>query len=315
MATVQTVTGPLESARLGVTLMHEHVITAPAGWQADGFAVATRTTRDAVVATLPKLAAMREAGVSTFVDVTPADLGRNVELLVEVSRASGVPIVCATGSYARWGLPYFTQQRHEWRAEDLAGIYIRDVTEGIGDSGVRAGVIKIATNPPPHSPYEQAALRGAAIAQRETGVPIVTHCERGLGGHEQLDLFEQERANLRQCVIGHTCDSSDLAYLRALLARGATLGFDRMGLDRLYPDALRQAMLVALLQLGYADQIVLSHDHIPYRFVRAEHQLSLGDGDFTYIHRQVLPRLREAGIGQDVIERMLVATPRRLFEG
>ena len=146
----------------------------------------------------------------------------------------------------------------------LYDTFMRDITVGIHDTGIRAGVIKVATSESHIFPYEEIALKAAAKAQKETGVPIITHTQEGTMGPEQASLLLGEGADPRKVVIGHMCGNSDISYQLAVLKQGVSVNFDRWGLDIIYPDDLRKATLIELVNRGFADRIVLSQDHIAH---------------------------------------------------
>ena len=314
MQQVNTVTGPLPVDQLGCTLMHEHVLIAFPGWELDA---TYRLDREAVIQTaIEALKELKSLGVDSFVDPCPMELGRDPEILAEVSVGSGVRIICATGLYyERLGIPVYFRQR---TIDEIAEIYVHEITEGIGGTGIKAGIIKCATGRDRIGKHEEKALRAAARASRATGVPITTHTEAGTMGPEQLDILASEGLDLGRVVIGHSCGSPNLEYHLKMLDRGAIIGFDRIGLEMLLPDKIRLAALLGLIGTGYADQIVLSQDHVACHAGRpvpgAEVMETLGKGSFAYLLKEFLPRVEAAGVSRATIEGMMTGNPRRLFE-
>ena len=314
MDSVQTVTGPIPTAQLGRTLMHEHVLVAWPGWEMDS---TYRFDREAVIQQATEaLAELKSLGVDSFVDPCPMELGRNPEVLARVSEDSGVRIICATGLYyERLGIPTYFRQR---TIDEIAEIYVREITEGIGGTGIRAGIIKCATGFQRIGKHEEKALRAAARASRATGTPITTHTEGGTMGPEQLDIFESEGVDFGQVIVGHSCGSPNLEYHCKMLDRGATIGFDRIGLEMLLPDKLRLAALVGLIGVGYADQIVLSQDHVACHagrpLARSDVMETMGKPTFAYLLTDFLPRVEAAGVSRATIDGMMIDNPRRIFE-
>ena len=200
----------------------------------------------------------------------------------------------------------------------VAEIFIKEITEGIGSTGVKAGVIKVATGPHQVTAYERNVIIAAARAHKATGAPITTHTDEGTMGREQLAILAEEHVDPRRVVIGHSCGSADLRYHTDLLDRGAYLGFDRFGLELLHPDRLRLAALIGLLGIGFERQIVLSHDTVwcwrgrPLP-IPAEQLAPLWDP--RHVLQHIVPSLRDAGVAQAKIDAMLVDNPRRYFEG
>ena len=317
MQTVQTVGGPCAPGDLGLTLMHEHLLVGWPGWEA--YAAEDRAARrERVARCVDRMRELYALGVRTLVDPCPIDLGRDPELMAEVAAAGGVRIVCATGLYKedQGAPPYFKfRMRFGDALAEMADLFVRELAEGIGETGVRAGIIKVATGKDRITSYEEVVLRAAARAHKATGVPITTHTEDGTMGLEQLAILTGEGVPASAIVVGHSCGSSNLDYHLAMLDRGAYLGFDRFGLEMLHPDRARTASLIGLLGVGFAHRIVLSHDTVwCWRGrVPAIPPSALGEWEPTHVLRRIVPRLREAGVSQAKIDTMLIENPRRYF--
>ena len=317
MQNVHTVTGTCSTASLGVTLMHEHLLVGWPGWEADA-ALDRATRREHARRCVDRLAELYDLGVRTLVDPCPIDLGRDVEFMAEVAQASRVHIVCATGLYKEdSGAPAYFKFRRQFAdvVAEMTDVFVSEITEGVGETGVRAGIIKVATGPHRITPYEELVLRAAARAHRATGVPITTHTDEGTMGPEQLDVLFGEGVAPAAIVVGHSCGASDVSYHLRMLDRGAYLGFDRFGLEMLHPDRERLAVLIGLLGLGFERQLVLSHDTV-WCWRGRELKLpaeTLARWEPTYVLREILPKLRAAGVAEEKIHAMLVDNPRRYF--
>src|SRR5215831_5302369 len=317
MQSVQTVTGGCTPEALGVTLMHEHLMVGWPGWEAEA-PLDRATRREHTKRCIDRLAELHDIGVRTMVDPCPIDLGRDVDFMAEVAQQSRVRIVCATGLYKEdFGAPAYFKFRQQFgdALAEMTETFVREITEGIGESGVRAGVIKVATGVGRISPYEELVLRAAARAHRATGVPITTHTDEGTMGPEQLDVLVGEGVAPAAIVVGHSCGASDVSYHLRMLDRGAYLGFDRFGLEMLHPDRERLAVLIGLLGLGFERQLVLSHDTV-WCWRGRELKLpaeTLARWKPTYVLREILPKLRAAGVAEEKIQAMLVENPRRYF--
>ena len=248
MKTINTVTGTVTTDKLGTTLMHEHLLVGWAGWELD--CKAPRFDRKtALRQAVQRLKQLKDLGLSTFLDPCPNDIGRDVVFMAETADASGVNIICTTGLYKEdLGNTVYMKQRS---ADEIAEIYTAELTEGIGETGIKAALIKCATGKDHITEYEQKCLRAAARASKRTGAPITTHTDDGTMGREQLDIFESEGVDLAKVIIGHSCGSADLRYHTDMLDRGCFLGFDRFGLEFLQPDRLRLASLIGLLGVGF----------------------------------------------------------------
>lgn len=322
MAKVNTVLGEISANELGVTLMHEHLIFAYLGWDCDALA----PPYDREAAATACVEALKEAkgyGLKTLVDATATDMGRDVELQKMVSDRLGINVICATGFYTekfgRAGYFKFRSQTYDITTE-LCETLVKEITQGVGNTGVKAGVIKVATGHARISSYEEKVLKAAARAQKETGVPIITHTEAGTMGQEQADLLISEGADPNRLVIGHMCGNADLKYHLSVLEKGVNIAFDRLGIDILFPDKLRKACLIALIGIGYVDRILLSQDcwaywlGRPYEFSDAAKPF-LANWSYVHVFNNIIPALKEAGISQDKINTLMVENPRRIFSG
>ena len=201
--------------------------------------------------------------------------------------------------------------------DHVAELFVRDITQGIGDSGVKAAIIKCATDTAGVTNVIDKILRASARAQKATGVPISTHTwAAGRTGEAQQAIFAQEGVDLSRVIIGHSGDSEDLDYLRGLMERGSTIGMDRFGLENFLPTAKRVEVLARLCAEGYAGKMVLSHDANCWSDMLSEDakRRTRPHWHYTHISDDILPALRKAGVSEDHIEQMLVRNPRAIFE-
>ena len=309
MASVATVNGTVDSAELGFTLMHEHVFIRSPGvfenwphlWDEDG----------EIKAAIGKLNDAKASGVDTILDLTTVDLGRNIPLLQRVAQHVNLNIIVATGVWMR---PPHHLLRMD--ADALAELFVRDVVEGIAGTGVRAGAIKIASEPVVDASNE-TMLRAAARAHRKTGAPISTHTYvRNKTGLTQQDIFGSEGVDLSRVVIGHSGDSEDLDYLRAIINKGSFIGMDRFGLERMLVTDRRIEVVAKMCELGHADRMVLSHDANCWMEsldpgARAQ---AMPNWHYLHIHRDIVPALLQRGVTQHQVDVMTRDNPRRLFE-
>jgi phosphotriesterase-related protein len=310
MTTVDTALGPVATAGLGPTLMHEHIVTRSPGVQENWPHL---FDRPAIVAIAErKMADLYDRGIRTIVDLTTVDLGRDIGLIVDVARRSRVQVIVATGV---WWMPQRYFGAHG--IDEVAELFIRDITKGIGTSGVKAAIIKCATDTAGVTPVIDNVLRACARAQKATGVPISTHTwAAGRSGEAQQAIFAQEGVDLRRIIIGHSGDSEDLGYLRGLMERGSTIGMDRFGLEQFLPTEKRVEVLARLCAEGYAGKMVLSHDANCWTDMLSEDdkRRTRPRWKYTHISDDILPALRAAGVTDDQIEQMLVRNPRAIFE-
>ena len=320
MAEVNTVLGPISSDELGMTLIHEHLTLCYPGWECDALAVPY--DREAIATSCVE--ALEEAkahGVKTLVEASPNDLNRDVELDRMVSKRSGINIICATGLYMEsMGKPAYFKFRNQVfdTATEIYETFMKEITQGIGDTGVKAGVIKVGTGHGEISTHEEIVLKAAARAQKETGVPIITHTESGTMGPEQAALLISEGANPRRIMIGHIGGNANLQYHISVLEQGVYIAFDRLGIDFFFPDTLRKACIIGLLGIGYASRIMLSHDYAPYWLGRPSElpdfvKPLLANWSYAHVFKNIIPALKQAGVSDDNIHTMMVDNPRQLF--
>jgi phosphotriesterase-related protein len=229
-----------------------------------------------------------------------------------VSEAAGINVVVATGVYAFLELPNFLGYRS---AEAIAEIFVREIREGIDDTGIKAAFIKCAVERFGLVGHVPKILAAVALASNETGAPVMVHTNAAARtGTLALDALMNEGVDPARIVIAHCGDCNDLEYLRAIAATGAILGCDRFGIDHFNPLADRIDTLAALLEEGYASQIHLGHDAACFLdFFTGDPNFANEKPDYLLISRTVLPALRERGIGDDLIDRMLLENPQRFF--
>ena len=310
MATLQTVTGPIDSADLGFTLMHEHILVA--NWSMR-MAVPGWIERDELVAhAIAEVKSAQARGVHTIVDLTPVNLGRDIDVIRAVAEGAEIQIVAATGFY--WTEEPFFQG---WEVDRLVEFLLPDLEKGIQGTDARAGIIKCATDHPGVTPINEKLLRVAARLHRATGAPISTHTSsRHRTGLAQQEIFTDEGVDLSRVVIGHCGDTTDLDYLKQILARGSTIGMDRFGLDMLLPFADRVSTIARLCREGMGERMVLSHDascHIDW-FPRQAVAQFAPRWNMRHIPDDVLPALRAEGVSEPQLQALCVANPRRVFE-
>ena len=312
MPQVETLRGPIDTADVGFTLMHEHVFVLGQGVP-ENFPSVWDEEKE-IANARAKLAELAGLGVKTIVDLTVIGLGRDIPRLIKIVGEIPVNVIVATGVYTYNELPQYFQNRDE---DAMAALFVKDITEGIQGTEVKAAILKCATDEPGLTPGVEKVLRAVARAHRSTGAPISTHThpetKRGL---EQQRIFKEEGVDLGRVVIGHSGDSENIDYLQALIEAGSYIGMDRFGLDQLLATDKRVATIAKLCELGYANRMVLSHDAncyidwFPMELIRG----SVPNWHFRHISEDVLPALREAGVSDEQINQMMVENPRRIFE-
>jgi phosphotriesterase-related protein len=339
MARVQTVLNAVAAGDLGVTMMHEHLIPddvpAPAPrpmGEEVGPPPGERYFPPHDVAFLVRqlLVARDRFGLRTVVDCTPSPM-RKIEALRQVAEATGLNVVASTGSYKD---PHMTTFVRQASVQQLVDVFTRELTEGIEGTGIRAGIIKVGSSMRRITPAEEKVIRAAARAHRRTGAPITTHATVGTMGREQVQILEEEKADVSRVVIGHSDLNSSPDYHEGIVRRGASVGFDTVGKERFVsvrtetagreryefeqeayfvPDWQRRTTLLELIRRGYAGRIVLSSDIS--RVEALYSPATLGSWGYSYLLGWFVPTLRRAGATENDLQLMLVESPRRILAG
>ena len=315
--TVETVRGPVPAESLGRTLAHEHVFILGQETLAnfnnrwgEPWWDEKRGVADAVA----QLERLRAAGYRTLVDPTAVGLGRDVPRIRRINEQVDLNIVVCTGVYAFMELPQFLRYR---TPEVLAAIFVRELTEGIADTGVKAGFIKLAVEEHGLVGDVPRIVAAVAAAHAETGAPVMVHTNAAAkSGLVALDALTDAGVDPAKLVIAHVGDSNDLDYIRRLADSGAYLGWDRFNIEHFNPDADRIETVLRVLEDGYLDQLHFSHDGATF------HDFMVGDpffegeeADYLHVTNVILPQLRERGVMQEQIDRIVVDNPRRWIVG
>lgn len=337
----QTVTGPVPVAELGRTSMHEHLVVRmpqffPSDSDDDGdlpdlpveLSTVGRVARDPLCnhanltiddreGAIEEVADFAAAGGGTIVDVTNGDFGRDPELLLRAARTTGLNIVMGAGFYIAAA---HRPEMDRLSVDDCARIIVSDLTVGVGETGVRAGIIGEIGCSGPITANERKALRAAAVAQQETGAPISVHQPIPFDalGLEVLDVLEDAGADLTRvliCHMDHTLDRRE--YHKAVADRGCMLEFDRFGSEWFYDsrrqwyewrDDDRAAAIRWLFSQGHGDQVVVGQD-VCYRINWQRH----GGPGFGHLLRRSVPVMEAAGLTPEDVDRLLVTNPRRFL--
>jgi phosphotriesterase-related protein len=312
-ASISTVTGTITADELGTTLMHEHMFVQYGGPSAE-YCQPGRRRDEAVADCLEYIAQIRTYGVQSIVDPTTADLGRNAPLLAEIAAKTGLNIICCTGIYST--ATYMRlRDRLDGSPDAIADLFIRELTDGIGDSGVKAGFIKVVSTAPVIRRDERELLLAAAQASVATGAPIITHTD-GVLGDEQQRILTAAGVPARRIIIGHSCSSTSFAYHHGIVQAGSYLGFDQIGMETVLPDEVRVDSLAKLIHAGWASRIMISHDSV-WHWVGGPR---MGTGQHknwkpTNFFERIVPMLQYGGVTDEHIQTMLRDNPRLFFAG
>ncbi len=307
---IMTVLGPISPDELGVTAAHEHLILDSYYVSGDAFLAWTGCMADGLLIDealiIDELAYFQKAGGRSVVEVTTPDLRRNPQGLKRIAEATGLNVIMGCGWYRG---PFLPERIERANANELAAEIVRDLTEGADDTGIRAGIIgEIGADKDYISPAEERVFRAAARAHNQTGAAITTHAFLYPVGLDQLDILQEEGADLRRVIVGHCDTYLSLDYHEAIVKRGAYVQYDDIGKRYHCPDERRIAALIELLRRGYESQILLSSDVC----LRSHLHLNGGIG-YDHVLAKFLPALREAGVSEEQIEMMTVENPKRVL--
>ncbi|MCY3779317.1 MAG: phosphotriesterase-related protein [Chloroflexi bacterium] len=296
---IHTVFGEMEPSILGRTLMHEHVFC-------DVYRVTGRLNEllnDEALA-VEELASLRNAGGTALVEVTTPDLGRDPQALCRVAEKTELHIVMGTGWYRQ---PFYPPEIDRLPTNRLAEMMIEELTVGVEGSGIRAGIIgEIGIDLDYATAQEERVLRAAARAQKATGAPITTHASMYPVGLAQLEILNDEGADLSRVIIGHCDTYLDQSYHLAILEAGAYVQFDTVGRNHMNPDSRRARALVELARLGWKDKLLLSSDRCHRSDLRA-----FGGVGYGYVFTTFLDMLRAEGIDDETLNTITIENPRR----
>jgi phosphotriesterase-related protein len=299
---VRTVLGDVEPSALGPTYCHEHLITRPAARLGDDLRL------DDEDRTAAELERFRAAGGSAIVDATTPEFGRDPSALRRLAERTGVHVVASTGHVSEeyWRGVIDLESRSE---DELVAEYVSELTHGIEDESIRAGVVKAGTSSDGPTVTEEKLLRAAATAQRETGAPITTHTTAGTGALEQIEVLAAAGADLTHVCIGHIDRRLDWNLHLELGRRGVFLGYDCISKEQYAPDEERARFIVRLDEEGHARQLCLSGDLARRSYLEAWG----GAPGYRYILERFLPQLRDAGLDDDVVRALVVDNPARFL--
>ena len=325
MPQVETARGPVDTAELGVTLMHEHVFVLTPDVQ-QNYPQEWGSEDDRVADAVQKLQKAYDAGVRTIVDPTVVGLGRYVPRIERIAQQVPLNIVVATGLYTYDELPFWGRYRGPALNETLGSevpdplvdMFVSDIRDGIAGTSVKAGMLKCAIDHQGLTSGVERVMRAVGKAHQQTGTPVTVHTHPGsqTGLEVKRVLCDEEGVDPRRVVLGHSGDSTDADHLSSLAEAGFVLGMDRFGINLDTTFEARADIVVELVRRGFTDSMVLSQDASCYidwvdpnvlAFMTQWHYLHIGD--------EVLPYLREHGVTDEQIDTMLVDVPRRVFEG
>jgi phosphotriesterase-related protein len=311
---IMTVQGPVPASEMGQWLSHEHVLVDWIGADSTGY---HRWVKDSVITrVLPFLEEVKQLGVSSFADCSPAFLGRDPVLLLNLSERSGIHILTNTGYYGAVDNRFIPGYAWEESAEDLARRWIYEFENGIDGSGVKPGFVKIGVREQgPLSDLHRKLITAAALTHKETGLPIKSHTGGDIPAFEQLEILKSAGVSPAAFMWTHAQNGSLEKQIEAA-SGGAWISLDGVNISSSgenkrgnldwYIDRLSE-----LRSAGVIDQVLISHDAGWYD----AGEINGGDyRGYSDIHRYLLPALRDNGFSDDDINKLVTDNPSRAFE-
>ena len=287
----------------GITYAHEHIPIDRSEVIEDEDALL-----DSQQLVIQELKELYKKGVRNIVEATCRGIGRNVAYAQKVATETGINIVQATGWYQSAFLPI---EVYQLSVTQLAEMMIKDITIGIKNTDIKAGVIgEIATTKNRWTEQEEKVFNAAVIASKETHTPIMTHTSKGTLGHEQVEFFQKKHANLSKIIIGHVDLTGNPNYVLEMLKTGINVEIDTIGKNNYMSDAKRVEIIKAAQDAGFTDQIVMSMD-----ITRKSHLKANGGIGYAYLLDSFIPELKAGGVTEGFINKMLVENPQRIFGG
>lgn len=311
---VRTVTGDVSPSALGVTLIHEHLYTDLRPLR--GRSEASVPSEEVLAVNLPLLITARQAGITCLAECTPSGIGRTPDLYRKHSEESGILIVAATGLYKE---PLLPRIAYEWSEDRLADWMVSEIEQGMfsgtaGPSpvagqpsvrGPKAGLIKLASSDTGLQEIEAKALRAAARAANKTGAPIISHSPNSTAALAQMDILDREGFHPSRFVVVHANAENDFRRHLEMARRGAYIEYDAIGHES---DERMVILIMRLLEAHYEHQLLISQDVVGWTV-----EGPMNNRRFSYLVTDFLPKLRNAGVSDDVIDTILVKNPKRLL--
>ena len=298
---VRTVLGDIDLRELGKTDVHEHLLMRSPLLRGEELDDLEKSTREAVE--------LREAGIDALVELTTIGLGRDPRGVADIAAHSGLHIVLATGVHREAHYPP-EHWVHRTAPEELAELFIRDITQGCeaAPTRIRAGVIKVGAGYWSISPLERRVFEAASEAHRVTDASVACHLELGSAAWEVLEALEAAGIAPERTMLAHVDRNPDPGLHAELAAAGAYLGYDGMARVKYWPDSVLLDCLLRVTRLGGADRLLLGGDVARRRAFRSYGGLP----GMAYLPRRFVPRLAEMG-GEDLVRRILVDNPARFL--
>jgi len=304
---IQTIKGPVDLDSLGLILPHEHLFTDLRGPSVAGYAQGEPSAVVQVVS--PYLAEASAAGATALVECSTVGVGRNLSVLRSLADATSMHIIAPTGVYRD---AYIPDSLREISETNLAELWTQELTEGIEGTSIRAGFIKLAMSDDGPTMLEIRNLKAAVRASQKTGAVIASHTIGGKVARKEMDVLEDAGLDLHRFIWIHAQTEPDVSILKEAARRGAYVELDSVGAPHQSQTELLETT-VALIEAGYADQLLLSHDAGWYNPARPDGLPDGGYRGYTALTKEFLPALLKRGISAEQVRHITVNNPARAF--
>lgn len=302
---ILTVDGPINAGKIGLTLAHEHILVDFIG--AENYDPARWNSAEVITAVLPELIKIKQSGVETLFEFTPAFLGRDVKLLKELSAKSGLNIITNTGFYGAVNNKYLPVPAFEASADDLAKIWIDEFENGIEGTGIKPGFIKISVNPETLSDLHKKLVQAAAITHLQTGLTIASHTGPGIPALEQIDVLKQSGVNPAAFVWVHAQNEENTDYYLQAASTNAWVSLDGVQQSN---TATYLQLLHFMKEQGLLGKVLVSQDAGWYEPGKPWNG---PNRSYLDIHDYLIPELKESGFSKKDIKQIFELNPAEAF--
>lgn len=298
---IQTVLGIIHPNELGICACHEHLYIDLSHIKNDKDTCLTDLNLVKV-----DLSHFVKLGGKAIVELTNDGMGRNVDKLVQISKELDVHIIASTGCYK---YPFIPEEKLTWTRDQFSKWMITEIKTGINGTNIKPGVIgEIGSSLNEFKKIEIELFHGAIQAAKATMLPLSTHTSLGTMAIEQIEMCIREGIALDQVIIGHQDLNRQDEVIIDILSSGAYIAFDTIGKESYRSDHERLDLLLKCISYGYEDQVLLSAD-----VTRQSHlRINQGQG-YDVVLRKFVPMLRQHGITQEIIEKLLINNPQKAF--
>lgn len=305
--TIQTIKGPVEIDSLGLILPHEHLFTDLRGPSVADYAQGEPSAVVQVVR--PYLAEASAAGATALVECSTVGVGRNLSVLRSLADVTSMRIIAPTGVYRD---AYIPDSLREVSETYLAELWTQELTEGIEGTSIRAGFIKLAMSDDGPTMLEIRNLQAAVRASQKTGAVIASHTIGGIVAKKEMDVLENAGLDLHRFIWIHAQTEPDISIVKEAARRGAYVELDSVGAPHQSQPELIQTT-IALIEAGYTDHLLFSHDAGWYNPARPDGMPDEGYRGYTALTKEFIPALLARGISEEQVRLITINNPARAF--